>query len=60
MFTKDKLITIADSLPSEFSIDELLEKLMVVQKIEEGMEQSKNNQTISTKEAKTNHSFNLP
>ncbi|MEZ4939145.1 MAG: hypothetical protein R2799_16285 [Crocinitomicaceae bacterium] len=53
MLTKNKLIAVADSLPPEFSIDELLEKLIVVQKIEEGLKQSKNNQTVGTEEAKT-------
>jgi len=52
MLTKDKLIAVADSLPSEFSIDELLEKLIVVQKIEEGLKQSANNQVVSTENAK--------
>ncbi len=52
MLTKDKLMSIADSLPSEFSIDDLLEKLIVVQKIEEGLKQSANNQVLSTEEAK--------
>ncbi len=50
--TKDKLMQVADSLPSEFSIDDLLEKLIVVQKIEEGLKQSANNQVLSTEDAK--------
>ncbi len=50
--TKDKLMTVVDSLPSEFSIDDLLEKLIVVQKIEEGLKQSANKQVLSTEEAK--------
>ncbi|MFK7903676.1 MAG: hypothetical protein AB8B69_01055 [Chitinophagales bacterium] len=52
MLTKSKLMLVADSLPSEFSIDDLLEKLIVIQKIEEGMEQSANKEILSTKEAK--------
>ncbi len=39
-------------LPNQFSIDDLLEKLIVVQKIEEGLKQSTNNQTYSTQETK--------
>ena len=45
-------MTVADSLPSEFSIDDLLEKLIVIQKIEEGLKQSNDKQVVSTEEAK--------
>lgn len=52
MLTKDKLLSVVDSLPSEFSIDDLLEKLILVQKIEEGLKQSANKEILSTEEAK--------
>ena len=37
-------------LPEEFSIDELIERLIVVQKIEEGRQQIKNGNIISEKD----------
>lgn len=39
-------------LPDSFSIDELLDRVIFLQKVESGLSQSDKGQTISTKEAK--------
>ncbi len=36
MITKTKLLESIQNLPKEFSIDQLIERLVVIQKIEEG------------------------
>ncbi len=47
MLTKDKVIERVKKLPKEFSLDELIEELVVVEKIEKGLEQSAKNEVIS-------------
>ncbi|MGS2761976.1 hypothetical protein [Sinomicrobium sp. M5D2P9] len=47
MLTKTKLREQIDSLPEEFSIDELIERLILVEKIERGSRQSENDETLS-------------
>ena len=47
MITKAKLIETIDKFPDTFSIDELIEKAILIDKIERGDEQSKNGNTIS-------------
>lgn len=34
-------------MPEQFKIDELIERLLFIQKVERGLEQSKRNQVIS-------------
>lgn len=46
MLTKDKVYKSLDDLPEEFSLDELLDKLILLQKIETGLEQSDSGQII--------------
>jgi hypothetical protein len=41
-----------DDLPKEFSLDEIIDKLIILEKIDTGLDQSKNNETVSTSEAK--------
>lgn len=50
MITKAKLKEQIDSLPEQFSIDDLVERLILIEKIEKGNQQSKNNETISESE----------
>jgi hypothetical protein len=50
MLTKTKLLAEIDKLPEEFPIDELIERLILVEKIETGREQSGNNQIVSEAE----------
>ena len=47
MITKTKLKKQIENLPEEFSIDELVEKLILIEKIENGEKQSLNGETIS-------------
>ena len=50
MLTKDLVKEQIESFPNQFSIDELFEKLIVIDKIEKGIEQSDNEDTISEEE----------
>ena len=50
MITKTKLIETIDKFPETFSIDELIEKAILIDKIERGDEQSKKGNTISEEE----------
>lgn len=52
MITKKKLLQTIKELPESFSIDELLDKVVFLQKIELGLEQSEKKQTYTGKEAK--------
>jgi len=47
MVTKTILKQQLEKFPEEFSIDELVERLILIEKINKGIEQSKNNQVIS-------------
>ncbi len=50
MLHKQKVIETIESLKSEFTIDELCEKISFIEHVEEGLEDIKNGQTISEKE----------
>jgi hypothetical protein len=52
MFTKIQLLETINDLPEEIAFDDLLDRLMLLQKIENGYEQSINGKTKSTEEAK--------
>jgi hypothetical protein len=52
MITKDQLINSLKDMPDQFSIDELMDKLILLQKIEIGLEQSNKGEVHSTQEAK--------
>ncbi len=47
MLTKSKLRQQLDALPEEFSIDELIERLILIEKIEKANQQSLEGKTIS-------------
>ncbi|MDA3860200.1 MAG: hypothetical protein PF445_03150 [Melioribacteraceae bacterium] len=47
MLTKTKLIEQIEEFPEEFSIDELVDKLILISKIENGNVQSENGMTIT-------------
>lgn len=53
MLTKDKILKTVQELPDHFSIDDLLDRIMLLQKVEVGREQSKAGLTYSTEEAKS-------
>jgi len=52
MLTKEKLIQTINQLPESFSAEELFEKVILLQKIEIGLEQSTLGQVFSTEEAR--------
>ena len=47
MITKNKLIEQIAHLPEEFTIDELVERLIVIEKIERGYQQSESGDYVS-------------
>ncbi|MCW3070859.1 MAG: hypothetical protein JWO44_749 [Bacteroidetes bacterium] len=49
---KKKLLETIKDLPENFSIDELLDKVLLMQKIETGLTQSINGESKSTEQAK--------
>lgn len=52
MLTKEKLLDSIKDFPSEFSIDDLVERLVFVQKIETGMAQGEQGETYTTEQLK--------
>lgn len=52
MLTKKSILDTIKKLPNHFSIDDLLDSIILLEKIEIGIEQSKNNTVYSTKQAK--------
>ncbi len=52
MLKRSKVIETVNSLPTSFSMEELIDRLIVLKKIEIGIEQAEKGQTVSTKEAK--------
>ncbi len=50
MLTRKKLKEQIDTFPEKFSIDELVEKLILIEKIEKGNEQSERGEVISEQE----------
>ena len=52
MITKSQLIRTIEDMPEKFSIDDFLDKILLLQKIEAGLNQSENGETLSTEEAR--------
>ncbi|MFN6944276.1 MAG: hypothetical protein ACK4ND_04975 [Cytophagaceae bacterium] len=52
MIRKTKLIKTLDDLPEEFSIDELVDRLIIIQKVEEAQKQSQEGLKYSEDQAK--------
>ncbi|PKP07852.1 MAG: hypothetical protein CVU03_09305 [Bacteroidetes bacterium HGW-Bacteroidetes-2] len=50
MITRTKLKEQIDSFPEQFSIDELIERLILIEKIEKGKIQSENNEILTDNE----------
>ena len=50
--TKEKLQKQIDEFPDEISIDEIIERLIMIEKIETRIQESKNNETISEDDLK--------
>ena len=52
MLSKEKLLETIKDLPEPISVDDLIDRIMLLQKIDKGLEQSKGNQVFSSKESK--------
>lgn len=52
MLSKEKIIEAINDMPNKFSVDDLLDRIMLIQKIEIGLEQSAAGNTVSTDDAK--------
>jgi len=52
MLTKEKLIQTIRELPDSFSAEDLFERIILLQKVDLGLEQSKSGQVHSTQEAR--------
>jgi hypothetical protein len=50
MLTRTKLKEQIEKFPEEFSIDDLIDRLILIEKIEFGIKQSKNGEVISDSE----------
>ncbi|SFE01196.1 hypothetical protein [Thermophagus xiamenensis] len=53
MLTKDIVRQSIENLPDSFTIDELIEQLIFVEKVEEGLKQSDEGKTISNDDVKS-------
>lgn len=52
MISKKSVIQGLEQLPDQFSVDDLLDRLLLIEKVETGLKQSKNKETVSTEEAR--------
>lgn len=52
MLTREDVLKTIDDLPKQFSLDEIMDRLILLEKIDEGLLQSYNGETVSTDEAK--------
>lgn len=50
--TKHQVVDSLKSFPEKFSVEDLIEKLIFIEKVEEGLVQSKNGETVSMDDAK--------
>lgn len=50
--TKEKIHQAVDDLPNEFSVEDLLEKIIFLHKIEVGYQQSENGEVLSSEDAR--------
>jgi len=52
MLTKDSVLKTISKLPENFNLDELIDKLIFIDKVEKGLDQSLKNQVASESQAK--------
>lgn len=52
MLTKSQVKRLLEKLPEEFSLDELVEQLILIQKVEKGLKDSNDNKVISDEDLK--------
>ncbi len=52
MLTKKRVLQTINDLPDKFSIEDLFDRIILLQKIETGLEQSKSGKTQTTEQVK--------
>jgi predicted transcriptional regulator len=52
MFTKDKVNKTVNRLPETFTIDQLIDQLIFIEKVEEGYQQSEAGKLVSNEDVK--------
>jgi hypothetical protein len=52
MLTKEKVNKTINNLPDKFTIDELIDRLIFMEKIEEGLQQSEEGKVVSNEDLK--------
>ena len=52
MLTKEKIYHTIEKLPNRFSMEQLVEQLIFIEKVEKGLEQSQNGQINSKEQTK--------
>jgi hypothetical protein len=52
MLTKHSVLKTISKLPENFNLDELIDKLIFIDKVEKGLDQSLKNQVLSESQAK--------
>lgn len=50
MLAKDKVINTISKFPEQFSLDDVVEKLIILDKIEKGFQDSENNHVLTEEE----------
>jgi hypothetical protein len=50
MLTKDRLHTTLEQMPDSFSIDELIDQLIFIEKVEDGLLQSEKGKVVSNED----------
>lgn len=50
--TKEQVITTLQDLPNSFEPEQLIERIIALQKMEDGLEQVKRDETVTVEEAK--------
>jgi len=50
MVTKEKILSAVNEMPNEVDLDELFERLIFIQKVEEGLEDSRDGRVTSAEE----------
>lgn len=52
MLAKEKVLNSLRSMPEQFSLDELMEKLLLIEKVERGLAQVERGEVYSTEQAR--------
>ena len=53
MLTKEKLLEVINQLPPEFSVDEVIDRIFLLEKIETGLHESKNGKVTADEDLET-------